>query len=49
MNNQGIMAGCTASRAFDLEHLGGAADAAIPANLNLLLLALIGDIPGVQT
>jgi len=49
VNNQEIMAGYVASSAFDLEHLGGAADAAAPAMLNLLLLALIGDISGVQT
>jgi hypothetical protein len=49
MNNQGIMAGYPASRAFDLEHLDGAAGAAAPSMLNLLLLALICDIPGVQT
>ena len=49
MNNQEIMAGYPASRAFSLEHLGGAVDAATVSKLNLLLLALIADIPGVQT
>ncbi len=43
------MAGRPASRVFDLEHLDGAAGAAVPSTLNLLLLALMKDIPGVQT
>jgi hypothetical protein len=49
MKNQGIMAGCSAFRVFDLEHLSGAANAAASSKLNLLLLALMSDIPGVQT
>ena len=45
MNNRVIMVGYTDLRIFEIDR---AADAAAPS-LNLLLLALMGDIPGVQT
>jgi len=43
------MAGRSASHAFDPTPVIGAADAAAQSALNLLLLALMKDIPGVQT
>ena len=49
MNNQEIMAGYSAFHTISLERLGGAEDVAVPSMLNFLLLALIRDIPGVQT
>jgi hypothetical protein len=43
------MVGRSTLRADDSKHLTGAADAIAPADLNLLLLALMNDITGVQT
>jgi hypothetical protein len=40
-----IMVGWTGLRTLEMNRTA----AAVPSSLNLLLLALIGDIPGVQT
>jgi hypothetical protein len=49
MNNQMIMDGRSVFRNSSPGRLAGAVEAADSSSLNLLLLALISDIQGVQT
>ncbi len=49
MNNQQIMVGRIDLRVSEQAPIAGAANAIVSSSLNLLVLALITDIPGVQT